>query len=191
MVQDHLVPRPDQTASVAKLRFSFRRIASRDPHNVVGYKRKTPPEEAEALLKKYSNDREAKRSLRLWGGRLRRGWFWRGRLCRRGRSGLNRVGLVVEADNVLSDIDLRGSKENRSVLRGGIQDDDVSVFAGIAVQHVHHLAADAVNDVGLLGVHVFLILGVHAIEALGEPLTLLPEAGFFFLAALVGAGVKR
>src|SRR5260370_11040700 len=51
MVQDHLLPRPDQTASVAKLRFSFRRIASRDPHTVAGYKRKTPPAEPEALGK--------------------------------------------------------------------------------------------------------------------------------------------
>src|SRR5260370_9101515 len=190
MGQDNLLPRRDQTARVAKFRFSFRRIASRDPHSVAGYKRKTPPAEPEALLKKYSNDREAKRSLRLCGGRLRRGWFWRGRLCRRGRSGLNRVSLIVQPDNVLSNIDLRRSEENRSVLRGGIQDDDVPVFAGIAVEHVHHLAADSVDDVGLLGLNVFLILRVHAIAALGEPLTLLPEAGFFFRAQLATAAGK-
>src|SRR5260370_30258719 len=114
-------------------------------------KKEKRPRKNRRRLEKIQKRKRNIRSLRLGGRRLRRGWFWRGRLCRRGRSGLNRVGLVVEADNVLSDIDLRGSKENRSVLRGGIQDDDVSVFAGIAVQHVHHLAADAVNDVGLLG----------------------------------------
>src|SRR5260370_16821717 len=80
MVQDHLLPRPDQTASVAKLRFSFRRIASRDTHTVAGYKRKTPPAQPEALLKKYSNDREAKRSLRLCGGPLKPAGVLRRRL---------------------------------------------------------------------------------------------------------------
>src|SRR5258708_1612783 len=151
--------------------------------------KKAPPAQLEALLKKFRNERENKRSLRLGGRRLRRGRFWR-RLCRSGRSGLNRVSLIVEADNVLCNVDLRGSEENRIVLRGGIQNDDVSVFAGIAVEHIHHLAADAVDDVGLRGVDVFLVFGVHALEALGEPLTLLPQASFLFLAELVRAGLK-
>ena len=48
----------------------------------------------------------------------------------------------------------------------------------------------AVDNVGLSGVNVFLVFRVHALEALRKPLTLLPEAGFFFLAQLVLAGLK-
>jgi len=145
---------------------------------------------AGGALKKFRNELENMRSLRLGSGWLRRRWFWRGWLGWSGRSGLNRIGLIVEADDVLRDVDLRGSEENRSALRRGIQDEDVSVFAGIAVEHVHHLAADAVDNVGLSGVNVFLVFRIHALEALRKPLTLLPEAGFFFLAQLVLAGLK-
>ena len=90
----------------------------------------------------------------------------------------------------MGDVDLRGSVENRGALRRGIQNDDISVFAGVAVEHVHHFAADAVDDVGLRGVHIFLVFGVHAIEPLRQPLALLSQAGFFFLTQLVRAGLK-
>jgi hypothetical protein len=43
----------------------------------------------------------------------------------------------------------------------------------------------------LRGVHIFLVFGVHAIEALREPLTLLPESRFFFLAQFAGAAADR
>src|SRR5438046_6911966 len=100
-------------------------------------KNKTLPTRPEAFWKS-SNRGEKLRSLRLGSRRLRRcrSGFWGSRLRWCGCSGLDRIGLIVEAHNVLRDVDLRGSKENRSVLRRGIENDDIAVFAGIAVQHV-------------------------------------------------------
>src|SRR5258708_23953732 len=121
MVQDHLLQQPDRTASTPKLRFSCRRISRRDLSPRGRNKRKAPPAEPEALLKKSGNDREARRSLRLGGRRLRRGWLWSRRLCRRGPSGLNPISLIVPPDNVLSAAGVRGSKENLAGLRAGIQ----------------------------------------------------------------------
>src|SRR5207302_7703289 len=140
----------------------------RGKHAAMRGKNKTLPTRPEAFWKS-SNRGEKLRSLRLGSRRLRRcrSGFWGSRLRWCGCSGLDRIGLIVEAHNVLRDVDLRGSKENRSVLRRGIENDDIAVFAGIAVQHVDHFAADAINDVGLRGVHIFLVFRVHAIETLG------------------------
>src|SRR5438552_1535675 len=124
----------------------------RGKHAAMRGKNKTLPTRPEAFWKS-SNRGEKLRSLRLGSRRLRRcrSGFWGSRLRWCGCSGLDRIGLIVEAHNVLRDVDLRGSKENRSVLRRGIENDDIAVFAGIAVQHVDHFAADAINDVGLRG----------------------------------------
>src|SRR2546421_451710 len=156
-------------------------------------KGKNAPDEAGGVLAKFRMQRENSGSLRLGSGRLRRGLrgFCRRRLRRSGSCRrLDRVGLIIKADNVLRDVDLRGGIENGSALRRGIQNDGITVFTRVTVQHVHHLAADAVDDVGLRGIDVFLVFGVHAVEALRAPLTLLPEAGLFFLAQLVRAGLK-
>src|SRR5690242_5709801 len=117
-------------------------------------------------------------------------WLCRGRLSWRGRAALDRVSLIVKADDVLSYVNLRGGVENRSALGGRIENYGIAVFARVAVEHIHHFAADAVDDVGLRGVDVFLIFRVHAIEALRKPLALLPQTSFFFLAQLAAAAGK-
>src|SRR5437763_7875137 len=122
---------------------------------------------------------------------------WRGGRCsglggrlllRRRGATFHRVGRIVEADNVLSNVNLRGSVKNGSVLSRRVQDHGVAVLAGIAIEHVHHLAADAVDDFTLRRVQVFLKLVVQAIEALRGFLSLLGQTSNFVLAALAFAG---
>src|SRR5690348_878951 len=125
--------------------------------------------------------------LRLgWSGG-RRGRLGGRLLCGSGAT-LHRVGRVVKAHDVLRDVNLRGSIKNRSVLGGGVQDYNVAVLAGVFIEHVHHLAADAVDDFTLRRVHVLLKLVIEAIEALRGLLALLGQACNFVLAALAFAG---
>src|SRR5258708_13563846 len=118
--------------------------------------------------------------LRLGSGRLRSGRFWRSGLGWGRCASLDRIGLIVKADDVLGDVDLRGSEENRRVLPGGIQDNDETVFAGEALEHVDHLAADAFGNIAERGVGVFLVFGVHALKALLEALALRPQPATLF-----------
>src|SRR5712692_7469869 len=89
--------------------------------------------------------------LPLWLGSRRGRGFRRGGLrrwglrCGRGAT-LERVGLVVEPDDVLRHVDLVRGVENRCILRRRIQHEDVAVFAGVAVENIDHLAADLVDD---------------------------------------------
>src|SRR5260370_33876079 len=106
MASSHLLQQPDRTDSTPKRRVSCRRISRRDLSPRGRNKRKAPPAKPEALLKKSGNDREARRSLRFGGRRLRRCRFWRGRLGWSSRSGLDGISLIVEPANVLTAIDL-------------------------------------------------------------------------------------
>src|SRR5580704_10157930 len=95
-------------------------------------------------------------SLRLRGcrgGRLRRSRL----RCRR-RSRLHRIILVVEPDNLLRDVDLVRRVDHRSLLRGSIEDNRVTIFLRVLVEHLHHLAADAVDDLLLSIVEIVLRL---------------------------------
>src|SRR5260370_22027679 len=68
-------------------------------------------------------------TLGLGSGRLRRRRrrFWCGRLRRGGCSGLDRIGLIVEAHNGRGDVGLRGGEENGGVVRRRTQNRDESV----------------------------------------------------------------
>src|SRR6266576_2282842 len=112
--------------------------------------------------------------LRLGGRRL---------LLRRGTA-LHRIGLVVEADDVLGDVNL-GRGEKKGSGRGGrIQDHGVAVLARVAVEYVDHLAADAVDDLAQRGIGVFLQFIVLAVELCREALALRSQPLNFVLTAL-------
>src|SRR6202521_4921340 len=135
------------------------------------------------------------RGWRLRRRRLGRGWRLRRRLrCSRFRlcsgAGLDWVSLVVKTDYVLRHIDLVGGIKNRRVLRGRIQNNDVAALARVAVQHVDHFAADAVNDVALRRVHVFLILILLALQLPRQKFTLLLQTRGLIWAELPFAGSK-
>src|SRR6266478_3813362 len=125
--------------------------------------------------------------------RLRRG-LWRDlRRSGRRRSGgarLHRVSLIVEADNILGHVDLVRGIHDRRILRRSVQHHRVTVLARITFQHVDHLSADAVDDVTLLDVHVFLEFVALAIKLLCEPLPLFGQTVLFLRAALSTAGIE-
>ena len=96
--------------------------------------------------------------LRL--GRGRRGWFCRRLRCwlcrRRRRSALDWVGLVVQLDDFLGDVDIGRGKQNRRILRRRIKHRHKPVLPRITVQHIHHFPPDAVHHIRLRCVDVFL-----------------------------------
>src|SRR5258708_39877389 len=118
----------------------------------------------------------------FWEGvPLRRlGWWsgWRTLRWSRGRSrgrrcpSLRWIRLIVEFHDVLGNIYIRGGKKNRRILRGSIQDGHIPVLARVAVQHIDHFAADAIEHFGLRRVYVFLVFVLFALQ--------LPRFGFAF-----------
>src|SRR5579883_459451 len=118
-------------------------------------------------------------ALRLCGGRCLRGG--RG-LCRRSRGGLHRIGLVIEADNLLGDVNGVGGINDGRILRRRIEHGDIAVLAGVAVEHVHHLASNAIDNVALGGVYVFLHFVLLAIELLRQALALSLRASLLLIA---------
>src|SRR5580698_4293436 len=91
--------------------------------------------------------------LRL--GRCRGGWFGCSRLGSRrswsARTRLDGIGLVIKANNVLRDVDLLRSIEERRILAGRIQYYAEAVLTGVAVQDINHFAADALENILLRG----------------------------------------
>src|SRR5258708_21275149 len=126
------------------------------------------------------------------GRRLRCGLLRRFRSgCRRGsRAAFDRIGLIIEAHDVLGDVDVGGGKKNRRVLRGSVENGHVAVFASVAVEDVDHFAAGAIEDVGLRGVYVFLIFILLALRLASLYFTLALEAESFLRTQLSLAGVK-
>ena len=69
-------------------------------------------------------------------------------------------------------------------MRRGIEDQDEGVLARIAVEHIHHFAADTVEDLALRGVHVLLIFVLLSLQLASEEFTLPGQTGSLFLAEL-------
>src|ERR1700730_1190306 len=83
------------------------------------------------------------------------GWLWRGLGGTfSGRGTLYWVGLIVEADYILSDVG--GGEEDRAVLGGIVQDGAIAVARCVAYNDVQKFAADGVDYVALGVVDVFL-----------------------------------
>jgi hypothetical protein len=115
----------------------------------------------------------------------RSGWFRCSRLGSRWRrSRLNGVLLIIEANDVLRNINLIGGVQDWRILAGSIQNHAETVLARVAIQNVYHLAADALEHFLLRSSGVFLKIIAAAIEALGKTLALGREARFFLLAEL-------
>jgi hypothetical protein len=95
---------------------------------------------------------------------LRRcGWLRRRRtlLCRglrRGSGSLGRVGLVEQANNVLSHVHRIRREDHWRSLPGAIQNYGECIIASVLAQHVDHAAADAVYDLALRFVEIILRL---------------------------------
>src|SRR6266404_2114734 len=131
--------------------------------------------------------------LRRFRGRRLRSRLLRCGLRRRTgrwRSTLRRIRLIVQLHDVLRDVDVGRGKQDGRVLRGSIENRHVPILARVAIKHVDHFAADAIENFGLRGVYVFLIFVLLALQ--------LPRLGFAFalqtsllvLAELAGAGVE-
>ena len=83
------------------------------------------------------------------------GWLWRGLGGTASGSGtFYWVGLIVEADYILSDVG--GGEEDRAVLGGIVQDGAIAVAWRVAYNDVQKFAADGVDYVALGVVDVFL-----------------------------------
>src|SRR5882672_1225821 len=121
-----------------------------------------------------------RRCRRLCGGGFRR--------CR--CSSFNRISLVVELDDVLRQIHLVRSVDDWRSLRGSVEHGRIAVLARVAIQNVHHLAADAVNHVLLRGIDVFLIFFLLPLKLLGECCALALQATLFILAQFVAARLQ-
>ena len=129
-----------------------------------------------------------RRRRRLWRcGAGRRGLGWR-RGCRR-RATLYRVRGVVELHDVLGYVDIGGGKKNRRVLRRSIQDGHVAILARVAVQHIDHLAADAIEHFRLRRVYVFLVFVLFPLELPRQLFAFALQTRFLFIAELTAAGV--
>jgi len=76
----------------------------------------------------------------------------------------SRIRLIVEFYDVLGNIDIGRRKKNRRILRGSIQDGHVPVLASVAVQHIDHFAADAIEHFGLRRVYIFLVFVLFALQ---------------------------
>src|SRR5258708_30143242 len=103
--------------------------------------------------------------LWLWfSGRRLCGGFgcgWLSRSC----GGFCWIGLIVELDDVRSNVDTVGDVD-RSALRRGIKDCGVGVFTGVAIENIHHFAADAFDHFLLRSIDVFLIVLLFALNLL-------------------------
>src|SRR5581483_2688724 len=64
----------------------------------------------------------------------------------------------------------------------GIQHNGVTVFAGVAVQNIEHLASDGIDDVGLSGIQFLIEVVVAALQAPGEQLALSLHFSLFVVA---------
>src|SRR5712692_1855104 len=102
------------------------------------------------------------------------------RLCWRRSSGLHRIGLVVQTNNVLCHVDLVRFIKKRRVLGRGVQDHSIAAFTRVAVQNVDQFAADSIDNFPLRGVHIFLVFILFTVDLLPEPLPLGGQPGLFF-----------
>src|SRR5258708_4851463 len=135
----------------------------------------------------------------FWEGvPLRRlGWWsgWRTLRWSRGRSrgrrcpSLRWIRLIVEFHDVLGNIYIRGGKKNRRILRGSIQDGHIPVLARVAVQHVDHFAADAIEHFGLRRVYVFLVFVLFALQLSRLGFAFALQARLLIWAEFSGAGI--
>jgi hypothetical protein len=113
----------------------------------------------------------------LWFLRCRGRWWCFSRLCCRsggGRatSGFQRVCLIIEPNDILRNIDLRGTIYYRCSLRGGIQHQRIAVLAGIAVYHIHHLRPNIIDNIGLRSAHLFVQVILFTLKFMTQQLTL-------------------
>src|SRR5271165_7278223 len=126
-----------------------------------------------------SKNRSSRTLLRFGGrrrSRLRRG---SGLICGHCAGSLRGIGLVVETNDVLGDIEVFCDIQNWGILNGGIKDCDVVVLLREAVENIHHFSADAVDDFPLRRADVFLILVSLAIKPLSQPSSLSGNASPF------------
>src|SRR5579862_387090 len=100
----------------------------------------------------------------------------------RARWSLRRIRLIVKFHDVLGNIDLIGSVNHRRILRRNIEDHRVAVLLGILVNYIEHFASDAVHDLALVLVPVFLELLLLALIRTGQPVAFLGEASLFLIA---------
>src|SRR5713226_8519220 len=175
--------------------FMPRKTKRRGPHGGKGtgcvLQNKTPRSGNSGAAEKCRGE---KRALLLWrfrGRRLRRGFLRGGPGRSRGRRGaaLYRVRLVVQAHDVLRDVDIGGGKKNWRVLRGRIQDGHVAILTRIAVEHIDHFAPDAVEHVGLRGVYIFLVFVLLALYLPRLDFALALQTREFLRAEFAGAGI--
>src|SRR6266481_4776667 len=105
--------------------------------------------------------RQKAAALSLWrfrSRRLSRRFLRRSGWSRSGwRATLHRIRLVVQAHDVLREVDIGGGKKDGRVLCGTIKDGHIAIPARVVVEHIDHFASDAVEHVGLRGVYVFLV----------------------------------
>src|SRR5579872_779172 len=113
--------------------------------------------------------RSRRRGGRLSSGSWRLAGGGRGRAV---RSGFNGIGLIVEANNFLGDINLAGTVDHGRALRGGIQHEGIAVFTGVAVENIEHFSADGVDNIALSGVHLLVEVILLALKLAGQHLAL-------------------
>src|SRR5262249_32638148 len=79
---------------------------------------------------------------------------------------------------------------NGGTLRGSIEHGDVAVLAGVAIEHVHDLAADATERFLLSSVHIFLKILLLALKLLGQCFTLTSQTLCLFGTQFVAARLQ-
>ena len=112
-------------------------------------------------------------------GERRKGLNAPGSRCSRS---LHRITLIVETNDILGDINLVRGENHRSLLRGVIQDDRVSIVLRIFIQDVHELPPDAVHDVLLGIVRVILKFLLLPLKRAGQLIAFAREPGLLLIA---------
>jgi hypothetical protein len=91
--------------------------------------------------------------------------------------GFHRVRLIVEANNIIGNVDLTGAIDYRHSLRGDVQHDHIAMLAGVTVDHIEHFSPNIFGDVALRGSLFLIQLILLALELTGQELALALQSG--------------